>query len=78
MGILGNLGRVSCGNPAVTLALCPGVVDSHPPLPQGPMSLKRALRGQMPPTLPLLCQTTDNCMSDLKYIFVYQSISFKS
>ncbi len=30
--------KVNCGNPAVTLALCPGVMGSFPPQAQGPMS----------------------------------------
>lgn len=31
MGTWGNLEKVSCGNPDVALALCPGVMASLPP-----------------------------------------------
>ncbi len=40
-GIVPSLSRkVDCGNPVVTLALCPGVMVSFSPLAQGTMSLR--------------------------------------
>lgn len=33
----GYPGKVNCGNPVVTLALCPRVMGSNPSLAQGPI-----------------------------------------
>lgn len=35
-GTLGNLGDVNCGDPGVTLVLCPEVMDSYSTLAEGP------------------------------------------